>query len=94
VRQRKQWVSQTDKQSVDQTDGQWVRRTVDQWVSQTAGQSESGSDERSVSGSIRASFPFFQLTHQLANYQLALTGQLSLDAFPNEILTDSQLTER
>jgi len=30
----------------------------------------------------------------LANYQLALTGQLSLDAFPNKILTDGQLTER
>jgi len=43
---------------------------------------------------LRASFPFFYLTHQLANYQLALTGQLSLDAFPDEILTDSQLTER
>jgi len=34
------------------------------------------------------------ITHQLANYQLALTGQLSLDAFPNRILTDGQLTER
>jgi len=29
----------------------------------------------------------------LANYQLALTGQLSLDAFPTKILTDGQLTE-
>jgi len=36
----------------------------------------------------------FYLTHQLANYQLAVTGQLSLDAFPNKILTDGQLTER
>jgi len=36
----------------------------------------------------------FYLTHQLANYQLALTGQLSLDAFPNKILTDGQLTDK
>jgi len=34
---------------------------------------------------------FFYLTHQLAKYQLALTGRQ--DAFPNKIPTDRQLTE-
>jgi len=60
-------------------------------------QSTSQNLSRKVSNtsvSLRARCSFFYLTHQLANYQLALTGQLSLDVFPNKILTDSQLTER
>ena len=36
---------------------------------------------------LRASFSFFQLTNPLANCQLALSGQLSLDAFLNSSVT-------
>ena len=36
---------------------------------------------------LRAGFSFFQLTNQLANCQLALTGRLSLDAFLNSSVT-------
>jgi len=36
---------------------------------------------------VRAGFSFFQLTNQLANCQLALTGELSLHAFLNSSVT-------